>query len=565
MRHLPLALGILLAALTTGALGGCDQAYDPDAPAVDPNAPRVHITSPARGTFSGDVGTVQVTGTAFDDQGVTAVTVNGVTASLAEDGTFTATVPVRPGTNLLHAIARDAQANQGKETRAVVAGGLEPIETVIQQGLTASLTAQAIDAIGRGITGFMTGPTLMSAVAPMNPVIDVGTEMGAPDCLYVTGAIDNVTMSSTSKIKLMPQWGGIYLDATLERPNVDIGLQYAVSCLDGGRTVSVGATRIRITGVLKMSVAGGKFEIYLDDEDVQITGFNVDLGGVPGAIVDMLRLDTAMGPILAFMVEALAVPYVNQALDGLNQTTTVDVLGTAVDIRVRPARIDVDIPGAIIELDTELRAHGDTSSPGFVFTPNIVPTMDLTRGFELAVADDAANQLLGSYWAAKGMDTGIDLANGSYGAIGKLYDRVELTAMVPPFIDASGDGLRLTVGDLMGTFKLDGVIATQVAINAELALEVVAGAAGALRLDVGDPVIHVDVLDEAFDSTSIEGSNQLSNAQFEAVSSFALSRILAFGSGAVGAIPLPAFGGVAVSDVDVVDADGYLIVGGEIQ
>ena len=186
-------------------------------------------------------------------------------------------------------------------------------------------------------------------------------------------------------------------------------------------------------------------------------------------------------------------------------------------------------------------------------------------GLGWGVADDAGNQLLGSYWAAKGMDTAVDLANGSYGAIGQLYDRVELTAMVPPFIDASGDGLRLTVGDLMGTFKNDGVIATQVSINAELALKVVPGAAGALRLDVGEPVIHVDVLDEAFDSTAIEGSNQLSNAQFEAVSSFALSRIVAFGSGAVGAIPLPSFGGVAVSDVDVVDADGYLIVGGEIQ
>jgi len=561
MRHFPLALGLALATLTTGALGGCDQAYDPDAPAVDPNAPRVHITSPARGTFAGDVGTVQVTGTATDDQGVTAVTVNGVTASLAADGTFTAQVPVRPGTNLLHAIARDAQANQGKETRAVVAGGLEPIETVVQQGLTASLTAQAIDAIGRGVTGFMTGPTLMSAVTPMNPVLDIGTEMGAPDCLYVKGDITSVTMSSTSKIKLMPQWVGIYLDATLDRPNVDMGLAYAASCLDGGRTVSVGATKIRITGVLKMSVAGGKFEIYLDDEDVQITGFNVDRGGVPGGMVDMLTPETAMGPVRAFMVERLAVPYVNKALDGLNQTKTINVLGTAVDVRVRPARIDVDIPGAIIELDTELRAHGDTASPGFVFVPNIVPTMDLTRGFEMAVADDVGNQLLGSFWAAKGMDTGVDLANGSYGAIGQLYDRVELTAMVPPFIDASGDGLRLTVGDLMGTFKLNGAIATKVAINAELALKVVAGTGGALRLDVGDPTVHVDVLDEVL----IEGSNQLSNAEFEAVSSFALSRIVAFGSGAVGAIPLPAFGGVAVNSVDVVDVDGYLIVGGEIQ
>ncbi len=63
MRHLKLLALISIAACA-------DNAYDPDAPAIDPNAPRVHITSPARGTIAGDVQTVTVTGTASDDSGV---------------------------------------------------------------------------------------------------------------------------------------------------------------------------------------------------------------------------------------------------------------------------------------------------------------------------------------------------------------------------------------------------------------------------------------------------------------------------------------------------------------
>ena len=45
-------------ALIVGSLlvAACDNAYDPDAPAIDPNAPKVHITSPERGTFAGAVG-----------------------------------------------------------------------------------------------------------------------------------------------------------------------------------------------------------------------------------------------------------------------------------------------------------------------------------------------------------------------------------------------------------------------------------------------------------------------------------------------------------------------------
>lgn len=559
MRTTTLALTLALVAFSSSLIACSDEAYDPDAPAIDPNAPRVKITSPARGTFAGDLQKITVKGTAFDDSGVTSVQVNGVDAALLADGTFEVDVPVEAGTFLLHAVGKDAQGNTGKETRAVVVGPMEPIAQAVPQSISAALTAQAFDAIGRGLTGFMTGPGLMQTVQPMNPVFNVGAPDG-PDCLYASGSITSVTMASSSKITLAPQRGGIYLDAILDRPNVNMALSYSAACIDGGRTVAIGATKIRITGLLKLGVNGDKFAVYLDDQNVQITGFNVDLGGIPGAVVNILHLDTAIGPILAFVAERFAVPYVNTALNSINETKTIDVLGTMVDIKLKPAHIESDIPGVIVELDSELRAHGDSSSPGFVYVTNVVPTMDLTRAFELAVADDAANQLLGSFWAAKGMDVGIDLANGSYGEVGKLYDRVEMSAKVPPFVDASGSELRLTVGDLLGTFKNGPAITTQVAINAQMKVKVVSGIGGALRLDVGTPEVFIDILDE-----NVDGANQLSNAQFEAVSSFGIGRIVALGSGAVGAVPLPSFGGVSVSDVDVAPREGYVIVGGEIQ
>jgi hypothetical protein len=554
-----LATAFCVLALSSSLIGCEQSAYDPDSPAIDPNAPRVKITSPARGTFAGDLQKITVKGTAFDDTAVTSVQVNGVDAQLSPDGTFTAEVPVEAGTFLLHAIGTDAQGNTGKETRAVVIGPLEPIAQAVPESVSAALTAQAFDAIGRGLTGFMTGSGLMQIVTPLNPVFNVGAPDG-PDCLYASGSITNVSMASTSKITLAPQRGGIYLDAILDRPNVNMSLSYAAACVDGGRAITIGATKIHITGLLKLGVNGDKFAVALDNQQVQITGFNVELGGIPGAVVNILHLDTAIGPILAFVAERFAVPYINTALNGLNETKTINVLGTMVDVKLKPAHIESDIPGVIVSLDTDLRAHGDESSPGFVYITNQVPEMDLTRAFELAVADDAANQLLGSFWAAKGMDVGIDLKNGSYGEVGTLYDRVEMSAKVPPFIDASGAELKLTVGDLLGTFKNGPAITTQVAINATMAVKVVSGVNGALRLDVGSPEVFVDILDE-----NVDGANQLSNAQFEAVSSFALGRIVALGSGAVGAVPLPSFGGVSVSDVDVAPHEGYLILGGEID
>nr|MBA3500888.1 hypothetical protein [Deltaproteobacteria bacterium] len=120
--------------------------------------------------------------------------------------------------------------------------------------------------------------------------------------------------------------------------------------------------------------------------------------------------------------------------------------------------------------------------------------------------------------------------------------------------------LKMTIGDLITTFKNGESIATQVAINAQVELKVVAAPDGGLRLDVGAPTTYVDILDE-----NVDGANALSNAQFEAIATFALGRVVAVGSGSVGAIPLPAAGGVAVKNVQVTQQTGYLVVDGDVQ
>ena len=187
--------------------------------------------------------------------------------------------------------------------------------------------------------------------------------------------------------------------------------------------------------------------------------------------------------------------------------------------------------------------------------------MDLSHGFQLAVAANAANQALTSMWSAKGLDDTLQLNNGSYGDIGTLYDSVEISAAAPPYVDASsGNGLVLTVGDLMGTFKNGEITTTQIAINAQVDVTVDTEADGSLQLDVGQPTTYVDIL-----SQGVSGANELSNAQFEALTSFALARIIAIGSGSLGAIPLPAVGGVAVQNLSIAPQTGYLVVDGSIQ
>ncbi len=544
-----------------GLLTACtDHPYNPNGPALDPNAPRVTITTPARGTIAGDVQAVTVTGTATDDVGVTSLTINGVAAPVAGDGSFTATVPVTPGTNLLHAIASDASGNQGTATRAVVAGPMTAIANPVTNGLTAALSAETFAAIGRVAANYMTSGDLTTTLEAGNPVINDGAPNG-PDCLYVQGSITSFTIGGAT-VGMVPQTGGLALDGELDNVFIAMHLNYAAACINGSRDITISASHVSVTGNLAIGIdtSNGGFAIALDNSNVSFTGLDIELGGLIGDIADMLDLNTSLGPIVAWAAEKFVVPSLNTALAGLNKTEQVTVFGRTIDITVKPATINFSSAGAIVGLDTTLRAEGDDKAPGFVSIASTPPMMDTSHGFQLAVAQNAANQLFGSLWASGGLDQNIDLTNGSYGNLGTLYNAVDVTTAVPPYVDATGDGLVLTIGDLLGSFQNNGDVVTSVAINAQVDLKVTADATGAMKLDVGTPTVYVDV-----DDTGVDGANELSNEQFQAILSFALSRVIAVGSGSVGAIPLPTVGGVSVTNLTIGEQTGYVLVQGAVQ
>jgi hypothetical protein len=551
--------GLLVGCFSLSALSlfACDAPFDPDAPAIDPDSPRVRITSPERGLFAGNVQTILVKGEVTDDDGVvTSVTVNDVTANVLPDGTFEATVPVIAGTNLLHAIARDAGGNTGKETRAVVAGPEKTLDRTIPSAITASISAQTFGLIGQGAGNFVMTSDLTAMAQPMNPVLNLNAPEG-PDCLYAQAHITSVEVGGAD-FDLVPTSGGMQFAADLTNIKFGLHLQYAAACLDGSKDVMVSADRVRIAGLLGFVADGTGFDFKLQNPDVQLTNFNVDMSGVPGKVIDLLSLDTRMGPVIAWATERFVTPLLNKQLAGLNDTKSYDVFGRTVDVTITPADVRFDITGAQIVLDTVLRAQGDYGR--FVYVENIQPELDASKGFQVAISDDAANQLFTSLWSAGALDQSIDLATGPYGEIGTLYDSVEISAKAPPFIDAHSDKLGITLGDMMITFKNAGAVATQVVLNAKIDLAIATTEVGTLRLDVGTPTIYVDILDEG-----VEGANPLSSSEFEQILSFALSRAVAAGSGAVGAIPMPGAGGVSVQNVSVNQQTGYLVVNGDIR
>src|SRR4029079_1217350 len=125
--------------------------------------------------------------------------------------------------------------------------------------------------------------------------------------------ISSLTIGGAT-VSLVPQVGGLKLDVELDQLKVGMHLKYAAACINGSHDIMIGASHVSVAGTLAMGILNSNFDIHLDNPKVKITGFDVDLGGIPGAVVDMLSLDTALGPILGWATGKFVVPLMNKKM-----------------------------------------------------------------------------------------------------------------------------------------------------------------------------------------------------------------------------------------------------------
>ena len=556
------SIAIALIGAAASLAAGCDKEIPKDDPR-NPSAPKIRITSPQRGAILNEVETVTVTGTATDpDADIATVTINGQTVTLDAAGNFTTTLTVKPGVTLVRAVATDAEGNIGKQTQAVMAGKMSPNDTQVDDGILTRISEETFTAIGRGTAKFIADSDLGALVAPMNPVINAGAVDG-PDCLYAQAHIGALDVGSAT-VALVPRQGGVDIEIILNALKVPMVANYAAACVDGTSNIRANADKVKIAATLQLAVKNGAFDVKLINPDVTFTNLRINTGGLTGQIINLLQIDRAIGPILGVAAERFVVPMINKSLAGLNTTKQIDVLGKKMDISIRPGAIDVDVDGAMIRLDTKFRMQGDSAGKGFVYMANRDPQMANLSGFAMAVADDSLNQMFGSIWGAGLLNQNIDLKTGNYGTAGNLFSKIETLALLPPTVDANGDGsLKVVIGDMMAKFvDAESALVTAAAINGEVRLKVETTATGELRLAVDNPTIVVDVLDSV---EGVEGTNALSNDQFEAIVSFGLSRGVAVAAGTLGTIPLPSFGGVKVENVKAEAKSGFVMVTGAVR
>ena len=524
-----------------------------DAPGELKDPPVLKVTSPMRSTIQGSAGKIMVTGTATPNAEATAiksVVVNGVTATLNADGTFTASVQVQPGATLIETVATDDAGTIAHDTRSVEAGELRSPGQSIPSALAVALSTEAFAKLSAAGSTMMKQEDFSKLLAPMQPMLDTGGS-----CLGAKAYIDSMTITD-AHISLVPQDGGLAFSVELDGLDVHAHADYHVACIGGSNTFRIQADAVNVAGTLDVQPNGMMgFTTTLMNPNVNITNLNVSASGLPGAILDLIDMNGLLSFAIEKGAEMFMGPMMNKALGALGGPQKLNVLGKTIDVQVAPSNVAFTSAGGEISLDTMMAIEGlkDTK---FIYTPNGSPAMDPGNGMMIGLADDMANDILAQV-------TALGLINMNMPTTGGTFDSVTIMAGgSPPMIsgDPADGKMRMILPDMKVTFTQSGTPVASAAMNVKMDLAVAPSNNGyTVAIQLGKPDIAIDVTDD------IPNETRFSDADLSTAVGLALNSQIASISALLGAVPLPQMAGLTMRNMSVGGDQGYVMVKGDLQ
>jgi hypothetical protein len=382
---------------------------------VEPS-PEVEITHPPRASFHA-VGPVQVVGqvAAVDSlDPVQSVNIAGQTVPVAADGSFTATVSLDPGLNVLNASAVDSRGRAGSTAVGVLAGEWLAPGTPVQGGLAARLNDPALDAIGSVVERLGSTIDLNSLV--QDPLYD-GSLLGGTLTAKVDITNPNLNLVGAT---IDGEADGLHVIVKLDQVRLDINaVATAVgSPLIGPEQATVTADSAELHTRLRLvQEADRSLGILIEDSSVDFVNFNVRWN--TGTLMPIIL------PLLRSWIGRFAEKQLAKLIDDLEQG-----LELSIDEALNPT-----VPTPVLNAQYLWDVRVD----------------QVQHGISLALDDDVLNKALYAAWAGGALE--MDLGALSLGGVGGSSTGSTAsgsTASGPGFGGLAGPapGPGLTVGDL---------------------------------------------------------------------------------------------------------------------
>ncbi len=537
----------LLSASAVSAIGCSADDKSNDTP------PTLEITSPARGTFA-DADTVTVTGRAVDVEGPVKVTVGGVEVTTAADGTFTTSVTLAAGVELIETHAIDKAGNDVRDVRAVLSGSLGPTDGTQKGQVGARAGVTALRAVGNAIATTAKGIDYTAAAQALNPVYN------NDGCLGAKINITSITLTNVG-VALAPKTDILSTDVTIDNLVVKLAANFKVACIGGSTTITVRASKAKIHGDLGARITGGAIATSLPTASVSFDNFSVDVGGVPGAIEDLLRGQAQSGVerALTSTIKSKVPPIADKALgDLVAKPLNTSLLGHDTSIAITPTQVKITPSELFIAVDSTLKVTGGEG--GTYLTTDAAlsaSTMSASQGLGIALDDDIVNQLFAGLWSADAFDVSVGL--DTIPALGALLDdnarTVDLKLSLPPTASTDTGDLVLAVGDLIVTVRDEaGAEVQSVALSITTTIAAEPSQSGKILLTVGAPTVYATVL-----ANSDVVEEPLTDEQVEALVTAVWGLIGVKADDALSKLPMPTIAGVTLGAPTISTSTGFVL------
>ncbi|HEY0250041.1 MAG TPA: hypothetical protein VGC41_00860, partial [Kofleriaceae bacterium] len=470
----------------------------------------------------------------------------------AADGTFSTSVAVEPGISLIESHAQNG-ASDVKDVRAVLAGPTAPTDGTLKAPLGAHASPTALTAIGKSIATGVKALDFTALAQAMNPIYN------NTGCVGAKIDITSISLSNIA-VGLAPATNNLVTDVTISNVVVKLHADYKAACLGGSTTVTVKASAAHLHGALGVAVSSGKLATSIGAVTVALDGFDMDVGGVPGAVEELFdgivrgKVEDALASTIHDKVPAMA----NTALAGLvAKPLSVAILDKQTTFGVTPKSASISADGLTIALDTTVAVEGGEAmalAQKQAFSSDLVAQ---STGLGVALSADSVNQLFGGLWGAGALTKSMPL--GAIAPLALILDgtatTVDIEVLLPPTVTTGDDGLQLAVGDLMVTTHDDaGNVIQQLALTIKTTLKAGPTQTGKLLLTVGDPDVHAQIVSQAATVT-----RPLSDDTLTSIVGSVWGLVGQMADDALAKLPMPAIAGVQLGAPSVKGTSGFLL------
>ena len=536
---------------------------------IDSSGPELFVSTPARGTWT-EATTTTVSGTVLEEYSLlNALLVDGVVVQPDSTGAFSTEMGLQEGVTVVETEAFDSDGNMSNDSRSVLSGNFEPKDEGIDDAIQAYLGSSGVNSLEENLEAIV-GNINLSDVLPSNPLASQGVAW----CTAYVNA-NNFSYGNID-LDIDPQSNG-YIKLTMTLPNIGMDLDVP---LNGGSwwqpcpdfSGSVSASSVVAEVVLNPYVSNNQVYTSIVSTTSNINGLNVSLSGwssvlnfivnlFEGTIADLL--EDEVSNVLSNEVP----PLLNDFLQSLELVASFDLMGTVFTLEALPSSIFADDNGLGFGLETNIMADGwalnDTGLGSFA-EGYTAPNFAANSGYNIAISTDVINQLLYQVWGAGFISQEISLSELGVAAsdIEVLFPnssdlQITIEPLLPPVVTYDSGALQLEMGELYLAVH-NGVYAAG-DIRLELYTHIFAPidmtvSSTSILATVGEPNTFFDVV---YPTEGAQGTEALLNA--------IIPMLLPTFTDAISEIPLPAFAGVTLSNINSSVDNGHLTLTGNVS